>query len=449
MKKRWLFMAIGICFCLQGGNLYATCATLQANGDIVIPSIRFEPTGGLLGVHLAFSKDPWKPDVLCWRFKGLEKAEGSPCGSIDGSLDMVISCLQVGEGGPKLEVRLGFYAHPEDHSLFCWRATSLDLIYDYLDYTPLAEGTYWIYLVTDVDGSGTWLSKDSVLGDEKIHGVQALQVAHYDSDFQNMTSIEDYELFSADEKWFYYHGEKQVADPPWNEDPLGLMQFDPPIKSERIIKPGDNRTLSSTAVLPDGSRFPFNIRFEVLGLEDVSTTAGEFPDCLKVKMGTPGGDYEISWRALGIGEVKAESLFPDGTVDDRKKLLLYYPGPVEGAGDCADISGDWNGKATIHRCDGETVVVTGECTVVQEGCRARVTCASEGGPARTYEGTVEGAQATEFLGPYTEGAATTEGLVSLVFQGDEAKGVFNWTLDWGEGSCRGWSQLSATRNAMD
>ena len=449
MKTRWLFMAMGICLCVQGGSLHAACGTLQTNGDIVIPSLRFEPSGAPLGVHLAFSNDPWKPDVLCWRFKSLVKAKGVPCGTIDGGLDMVISCLQLGDSGPKFEVGLDFYSHPEDPSLFCWRAASPEQIYDYLDYLPLVEGSYWIYLATDVHGSGTRLSKDAVLGGEKIHGVRALQLAHYDSDFQNMTSIEDYELFSFDDKWFYYHGENQVGDPPWNEDPLGLMEFDPPIKSERIIKPEDDRILSSTAVFPGGSRFPFNIRFEVLGIEDISTPAGDFRDCLKLKMGTPGADYEISWRAFGIGEVNTESHFPDGRVDDRKELLLHYQAQAEGEGGCADISGDWTGRATIHRCDGETVSVAGECNVVQEGCRARVTCSSEGGPARTYEGTVEGGQATEYLGPYAEGGAATEGLVSLVFQGDEAKGVFNWTLDWGEGSCRGWTEFSAVRNGTD
>ncbi len=140
---------------------------------------------------------------------------------------------------------------------------------------------------------------------EIINGVNAIQLAYYDSDYFNMTKMDDYNLLSYDSVYMYMHGERQVGDPDWNDDPIGLATFTPPIQIKRHMKIGDSYTSSSTYTDPLGNTGTFSITVTLLGIEDVTVDAGYFPDCLKVEYSFPDGNTDIEWMAKDVGTVKS------------------------------------------------------------------------------------------------------------------------------------------------
>ncbi len=182
-----------------------------------------------------------------------------------------------------------------------------DITIDFLDYWPLTPESSWFST-----GGGNEIEKTVIEDNETIHGVEAVQRVHYSSDYENMIIPDDAFLWSYDSEYIYQHGEQQIGDPPWNDDPIGLSVNDPPIAIKRYMKPGESFSASWIKTMADGTQTSASWTWENLGFEDVSVPAGYFPNCLKVRIMESGDepDESITWFAKGVGEVQEEEVLP-------------------------------------------------------------------------------------------------------------------------------------------
>ena len=212
------------------------------------------------------------------------------------------------------EENMNYARSYSDTMEFPWNNVTIDFI----DYWPLAVGN--MHLIS-TDFGDTW--KGEIVGTESINGVDAYQAAFFDEDYADMTEIDDMDLLSYDSAYLYLHGTRQVGDPPWNDDPLGLYRFDPPLEIDRYMSIGDPRTSTTMIVRPDGMLRTRSFTTEFLGFEDVNTPYGYFPDCAKLLFfdDVEGEELEeeYNWFAKGVGSIQEES-YDGGTYDGLEQL---------------------------------------------------------------------------------------------------------------------------------
>lgn len=190
---------------------------------------------------------------------------------------------------------------------------------DFRDYFPLAVGDERLK-----SNSFGGLSKEKIGGIESIDGVQAYQLAYFDEDYANMTEIDDMDLFSYDDSNFYYHGYRQVGDPPGNDDPLGLYRHNVPLQYNRFMMLGDSLSDDTDMIGPNGVSLRRYLAVNFLGFEDIETPYGFFPNCARFLFEDDVEGEEIEeayeWLAKGVGPVKIEPLNTGSPTDYVEQL---------------------------------------------------------------------------------------------------------------------------------
>lgn len=97
---------------------------------------------------------------------------------------------------------------------------------------------------------------------------------------------------------------------------IPVYQFDPPMLSSPFSnKVGDKHSEDGIEIRQDGSRLRFRLEAEVLAVEDITTPAGSFKDCIKIRSAYSYLDTTSSplisgeasrWFARTVGIVKYE-----------------------------------------------------------------------------------------------------------------------------------------------
>jgi hypothetical protein len=179
--------------------------------------------------------------------------------------------------------------------------------FDYLDYFPLSEGNRWSYTY------GNTIDREIRMENyEVVHGVDAIQRVHYSIENENIRIADDGWLWSYDSEFLYIHGERQINDVDWDEDLIGLYAYDPPLRIERFMGPGDSFSTEFTITAPDNAQYAASVVWENLGFEDTAVPAGFFPNTLRLRVTQrsekPGDEFEESllWHAKGVGEIQEE-----------------------------------------------------------------------------------------------------------------------------------------------
>ncbi len=164
---------------------------------------------------------------------------------------------------------------------FCGHGYAFDVTYDILDYYPLTPGYSW------VNQNGEH-KKVSDYG--QIDGHHVVNITKWYSDGSvirgNLMYYDDDYLYAA----YYYRGDT-------------MWKFDPILKLKRKIAVGE--TIGDDFDLKqDDKVMHYTYSRTLLSVEDVTTPAGEFHDCLKF-LKLMGGGETYEWWAPNVGVVKA------------------------------------------------------------------------------------------------------------------------------------------------
>lgn len=133
-------------------------------------------------------------------------------------------------------------------------------VYDIMEYFLLDKGNEWSYIETgyDVFGGKLWTKENMTkVGDsEAVNGVQATQLLNFSSDYQNLASPEDYDLFSTDPDYLYIYGNNQIESTRWYLDSDGDGFGDASNSKDAVVQPAGYVADSSDCNDADASIYP-------------------------------------------------------------------------------------------------------------------------------------------------------------------------------------------------
>jgi hypothetical protein len=169
------------------------------------------------------------------------------------------------------------------------------------EYVPLAKGNFWEYSVKEMDKENNGKLEIT----EKI-GEGRFQVKTTNMGQGSPESME----FCIEGEFFCWK-----------------MQEGPTPMLFRMLKFGAKKGDSWTSTIepPQGMEAPtMTLNSTLVGLEEVSTPAGVFKDCLKVMLTVPMESGAISmWFAKGVGMIKWERRSSEGEVRQSWTLTKY------------------------------------------------------------------------------------------------------------------------------
>ncbi len=202
---------------------------------------------------------------------------------------------------------------------------------DIQEYFPMHVGDYWNYTMEDEWGEDLYrVQIDDTYQENGAHGMIR---NHYGTWFLDMLAPDDGEIFEYTDDQLIVHAgisyEYENDDP--NQQTAYVIPNNPLIQFERFAPIGFSQSQRSIQTAPDGSQFPWGIRFYSLGFETITVPAGTFTNCLKHLIIEEGeGEIDIVWWAKGIGEAMSVELDEDGgfcveTLTDARVNDMYYP----------------------------------------------------------------------------------------------------------------------------
>jgi hypothetical protein len=177
-------------------------------------------------------------------------------------------------------------------------------------FLQLAKGNYWKYDVVERGEKSSGKMEVEEMTEDGTAKVKASEMADFPQTI-NWKMTKEYLVWEIAEMGMSFK---------WNMLKLGA-------------KKDDSWTTDFTPDIdiPDGptpEEMKMTINSTVVGTEDVSTPAGTFKGCLKVKHVTPGPNENLfMWWAKGVGLVKLLVEGESGQVDTSWTLTEYKAGP--------------------------------------------------------------------------------------------------------------------------
>ena len=176
------------------------------------------------------------------------------------------------------------------------------------DYFVAELGSFWRYQGKD-HGSLTWdwQEEERIDETEVLDGKTTFRVEHYDSGYMNLMEPYEIDLVQLQDQSVALVGWRQLANPDWDDDPIGLTTFEPALSFPSSLQLGEEAKISFQVVPPMGDKVQVTATVQLLGFEDVVVDAGSFPNAARLRSAF-GSDVSIEWWAPQVGSVKQVSV---------------------------------------------------------------------------------------------------------------------------------------------